>query len=179
MRIEPVTMLVSTRVSSGNAQSSRCTWRSSSRLPRSFWLRRRMRPGRYEAISTERMNRSSLFVGICRLPMRFKIVPPLTYDRISFTERDCQKSWQSPPSFCKKSVLLCLLGCDEVLEFFFLALELSKRNLACRCSRLHSCHLLLTLLHEAVAKDASHSTYCEADPKVGFLEHRIHPPFRF
>ena len=30
-----------------------------------------------DAPRTERMNRSSLVVGICRLPMRFKIVPPL------------------------------------------------------------------------------------------------------
>lgn len=72
------------------------------------------------------------------------------------------------PSSAKKLVFLCFLSCDEVFELFLLALKLSERNLTSRSSRLHCCHLLLTLLHEAVAEDTGNGTYCEANPKSVF-----------
>ncbi len=63
------------------------------------------------------------------------------------------------------SAFLGFLCSDEILELFLLALELCDRDLPRRRS-LKRCHLLLTLLHEAIAENACNCTDRKTDPKI-------------
>ena len=85
----------------------------------------------------------------------------------------CVRSLEALPTqpFLAELFLLRFLRCDEVLELLLLTLELSERQLRRRRSRLHLRKLLLTLLHEPIAEDASDRTCSKADSKICFLEH--------
>ena len=54
--------------------------------------------------------------------------------------------------------------------------QFSNRKFSSGSSLLHSSQLSFTLLHETIAKNTSNSTYSQTNPKISFLEHRIHPP---
>jgi len=83
------------------------------------------------------------------------------------------------PSYVPLLVRAGFLRSDEILKLFLLALKLSERHLRSRSALLDRHHLLLALLHEAVAENACDGADSKTNPEIALRENRthdIHPP---
>jgi len=78
------------------------------------------------------------------------------------------------PSYVSLLVRAGFLRSNQIFKLFLLTLKLGKRNLRRRSALLNRQHLLLTLLHETIAKDACNSTDSKTNPEIALRKNRTH-----